>query len=290
MINKENVIESNEIYENKIENQENEKKNKQPIILDKNAKPIKNKEIKNNQKKVTVKKLNPNNKMIEINKEKSGLRQNKENDDKNDIYKKMIKKNVTTKKIEIKNGRNERLKDNHTIYKAKVITKKLNSRKNSYSKIKRESLQKLEISQNQNMKVNPEQMLGNKFSKIITSRKIQNTNYSSNLESFIKRYNENITLKDKKVNFSNKDNNSINFSQNLVINRKDNIQSFPVMIPINSNKIIKSKSPNIRKAYLYENQSNNQQFIVLKDDIDDDDIKQIKLKRKKSMQLPRPMS
>ena len=280
MINKENVIESNEIYENKIENQENEKKNKKPIILDKNAKPIKNKEIKNNQKKVTVKKLNPNNKMIEINKEKSGLRQNKENDDKNDIYKKMIKKNVTTKKIEIKNGRNERLKDNHTIYKAKVITKKLNSRKNSYSKIKRESLQKLEISQNQNMKVNPEQMLGNKFSKIITSRKIQNTNYSSNLESFIKRYNENITLKDKKVNFSNKDNNSINFSQNLVINRKDNIQSFPVMIPINSNKIIKSKSPNIRKAYLYENQSNNQQFIVLKDDIDDDDIKQIKLKRK----------
>jgi len=280
LINKEKEIESNEIYENKIENQENEKKNQQPIILYKNAKPIKSKEIK---KKVIVKKLNPINKMIEINKEKSGLRQNKENDDINDIYKKMVKKNVTTKKIEIKNGRNERLKDNHTIYKAKVTTKKLNSRKNSYSKIENESLQKLEISQNQNMKFNPEQKPGNKFSKIITSRKIQNTNYSSNLEPFIKRYNENIILKDKKMNFSNKDNNSINFSQNLLFNRKENIKAFPVISPINSNKIIKSKSPNIRKAYFDENQSNNQQFIVLNDDNDidhDDDIKQIKLKKK----------
>ena len=285
LINKEKEIESNEIYENKIEKKENEEKNIQPIILDKKAKPIKNKEIKNIQQKVIVKKIYPINKMIEINKEKSDLGQNKENDVKNDIYKNKIKKNVITKKIEIKNGRNERLKDNLTSYKAKVITKKLNSRENSYSKIKKEHFQKLEISQNKNMNknmiVNPEQKLGNQFPKIITSRKIQNKIYSSNFESFIKPYNENKALKDKKVDFSNKDTNTMNFSQSLVFNKKENIKIFPVIRPDKSNRIIKSKSPNISKPYSEENNSNNKQFIDLNGDNDhDDDIKQIKLKKK----------
>ena len=279
LINIEKEIENNEIYENKIEKQENDKKNKQPIIIDKKAKPIKNKEIKIGEKKVRVKKINPINKMIEINKEKTGLRQSKENDEKNDTFKKMIKRNVITKKIEIKNGRNERLKDNETKFKTKVITKKINLREKSYSQIKKESLQQFEISQNQNMKVNPEKKLENQSSKIITSRQIQNKDYSSNLESFFKPYNRNNILKDKKMDFSFKDYNSLNFSQSLVFFKEEKIKTFSAMSPLNSNKIIKSKSPNIIKLYYDENQSNSQQFIVLNGDNDhDDDIKQIKLK------------
>jgi hypothetical protein len=213
--------------------------------------------------------------MIAINKEKTSQRKNEESDEKNDIYKKIIKKNVTTKKIEIKNGRNERLKENKSIYKTNVITKKINSRESSYSKVKKEDLQKFEISQNQNMKVNPEQKLGNQFPKIITTRQFQNKDYSSNLESIIKPYDENNTLTDKKINSFNKDNHSINFSQSLIFNRKENIITSSGMSHINSNKIIiKSKSPSIRKPYFDENSSNSQQFIVLNEDNDSVDIKQ----------------
>ena len=130
------------------------------------------------------------------------------------------------------------------------------------------------------MKVNPEKKLENQFPKIVTIRQNQNKESSSNLESFIKPYNKNNILKDKKMDFSIKDNNTLNFSQSLAFIRKEQIKTFSVMSPVNSNKIIKSKSPNIRKPYYDENQSNSQQFIVLNGDNDhDDDIKQIKLKK-----------
>ena len=270
LINQEIANKKNEMNENKVENQENEKKNKQPIILDKKARPIKNKEIKNN-KKVIVKKINP--KMID--KEKTDSRQNKENNEKNELFKKVIKKNVITKKIEIKDGGNE------TIHKAKVITKKLNSGEKSYLRIQKEPLQKSEIFQNQNIKINYEQKLGNQYPKIITSKQIQNNGYSPRIESFIRTNNQNKILKGKKIDISNQNSNSMNFSQSQVFNRNEKIKAYSTMSPVNSNKIIKAKSPIIRKPYFDENQSNNPQFIILDEDNNhNNDKKQIKLKKK----------
>mgnify|MGYP002623920120 CR=1 FL=1 len=268
LINKKKEFEIIEGNENKVEKQKNVKENKQPIIQDKNTKPIKNKEFKNNKKKVIVKKISPI--VNKIDKEKSNSIQNKENNEK-----KAVKKNVITKKIEIKNGGNE------TIHKAKVITKKLNKKEKAYSKIKKQPIQNFEISQTQHANVNPDKKLGDQFPKMVTSKEAQSKGYSSKNSSVIRTNNENNTLKDKIIDFSNNNSNSMNYSQSLVINRKENIKAYSNMSPINSNKIIKSKSPNIRKPYFEENQSKNQQLLILDEDNGhDDDIKQIKLKKK----------
>ena len=307
--NKDTEIKNNHLNKNIKETKENKNKSDNNIenTIKDNKDTISN--ITSNQKELLVNKRNRKNKSgtglsikILSNKNilksdnnttnnKKEIKANKEKKIKTEINEKDNQKNIkeklAIKTIEIENGEKE---PNGQIKKIYKKTERKYSREKRYTKVKIAPSKKTEKSKNIKLNVNVESSKASGAKKVLqrkvntkSSQNEQLTDSSMNEKKIGQNKDENKIKSSYNIrsNNSNSESKTTTYSKNHIYNIKDQIKVFSSIInteDLNIN-INKSKSPDIKKKFIFKSKLQNKEEFLFKNDItNNNNIHQIKNK------------
>ena len=271
---------------------ENEIRQKKQTIPNKKNKFKKIVEIKskNMNKGVIVNKIINSNKNTDNIKTIENIINNKEkiedkqNDEKmeNKNLKKLNKKNMTIKTLEIEKEEIKQPKDK--IKKLFKTSQRKYSKEKRYTKVKINPFKKSDISHNQSIKINNSAKINNNnvIPKTISAKLFKNKEQIKNSSIYEyttlknKEENKENYSNDKKINELNTETKNSSYSKNQISNLKEKIKFFSIMSPEEISILNKSKSPKNKKQFIFKSKLDNKQFLFQNDDYDFNDIDKIR--------------